>query len=1479
MSADSGAINAPGQNQIAFSPGRQNEILARMTLALPLAPVGDQRPLAKLSLNPTGNAALALLDAWAMLVDILGFYQERIANEGYLRTALESLSLLQLARSVGYSLRGPLSASALLVFTVSDEEVLIPAGSAVRSLPAANGLPLTYETADDFTARLEWNSIRPLISQTILTQSVSSQVTELVLVGRPSGLAVGQILLCQDALDGRWFRFLIQSTASDSNGQNLVATGVSLGPDTSGRVYGKPVVSAFRDEARLFGASAPEWSAQPPAVQQRVGIAPRALYTLSPEATSWSQYAQISGLPFVSTRALTFCGNSLLIGGPQGIFGSIPWAPGIAGLSDLDVRTLYYDGTNLFAGCGTGLFRSANQGRSWTSLTTGAITITRTETGQPAGNVTSVTGMPKTATLAVLTYNQTLFAGTQSGLYLSMIDPIQWSLAETSGGTLGSVVSALAIHMDPKKQTTRVYAAAADGVYSADLTKKELTFSLETLPEQPSGFTSAVSTSTGVYAGSENAGTFFLADGGSWTPAPPAQGDTSAYLIYRTLATGIEAVYFVTTNHIYRSISGQPPVPIGSPPGITLALAADASGTLYAGTSFIGPPDSDWPGITIAPGSQSLALDAVYPDIFPQTGLLLESSTSAQVNTIVAAQAETVTGFNQSARVTMLKLDAALTPFAGQNIRDFEVYGGFQSLGLAARPVTETDPVQGSGLECVRLKQPPAPGQTIILSGRRVRLSTPDLPRVTRIETGSGAIQPAGLQGEDVLCLSLQAGQLYAGTFRDLFTSPDKGATWQATGLAREVSSIILISKSGRLLAAAGDGVYFTSTSAGPNWIWTRAGGFDTKPPVHCFLLASDGALYAGADDGLYQCRAGDGATWESIGSPGAPIRSLAEAPFGALWVGAESGLYLYEHSGGSSQWSVAGLVNLSVQFLLISAGSESGVMYAATMGGVFRSPVPGDLIEELDLEPFSAGLGSLDVRALTIAPGAGDLYAATPGGIYRAAPQDESWALYYSGIANNYSALLFSTNDLVVAARRESLLTDSGGGQAILFVGESPIVCAPGLNNTSVPGNPTHWLVQNFQGFSGWIYAGETDRASLIGAEPDDPVINEICVVAGSADQENSTQIKLAAPLANVYDRSSVNLLANTTLATEGRTVADEALGSGNAALAYQTFSLSKAPLTYVSAASASGEEGELSVRVNGVEWQATGSLSACGPNDQVYLVRSDAQGKTWILFGDGIHGARLPNGLENVRARYRYGGGAGGNLDAGTLILPVSRPQGLKSVTNPLPASGGVDAENLDIARTAPPRSLLVMDRIVSLPDYENFAQNFPGVSKAQATRLWTESGSRIFLTIGGVDGAAIPAGSEIQQNLIAAMDALRALPLVLVVESYEPVPFNTTAKITIKRSATVGAVQAAVNAALLAAFSFASQSFVNTVAASAITSTIQEVEDVLSVDLLQLYVSGANPEFNSLLAAQPARWQAGVGYPAQMLLLHNNSLEFVQ
>src|SRR6185437_15982496 len=182
---------------------------------------------------------------------------------------------------------------------------------------------------------------------------------------------------------------------------------------------------------------------------------------------------------------------------------------------------------------------------------------------------------------------------------------------------------------------------------------------------------------------------------------------------------------------------------------------------------------------------------------------------------------------------------------------------------------------------------------------------------------------------------------------------------------------------------------------------------------------------------------------------------------------------------------------------------------------------------------------------------------------------------------------------------------------------------------------------------------------------------------------------------LKNSYVRSSVVLNANVTLATHGATVR-EVLGSGNGSKTNQSFTLKRPPLTYVSAPTPSGTQSSLQVRVNGLEWKESPTLYGLTPSDQKYIVRLADDGTPTLTFGDPA--SRLKTGNQNVTATYRTGIGLSGNVAAGSLSLLQSRPPGLRGVTNPLPASGAADPQNIADARSNAPLTVLTLDRIVS-------------------------------------------------------------------------------------------------------------------------------------------------------------------------------------
>src|SRR5260370_33886264 len=125
--------NRPGLDALVYRVGTYATFFETMKAALS---GGDLSALAALRTRDTDDPAIAFLDAWSLVADVLSFYQERIANEGYLRTATERRSILELARLVGYTLRPGVAATAYLAYTLDpNNEVTISPGSRAQSRP------------------------------------------------------------------------------------------------------------------------------------------------------------------------------------------------------------------------------------------------------------------------------------------------------------------------------------------------------------------------------------------------------------------------------------------------------------------------------------------------------------------------------------------------------------------------------------------------------------------------------------------------------------------------------------------------------------------------------------------------------------------------------------------------------------------------------------------------------------------------------------------------------------------------------------------------------------------------------------------------------------------------------------------------------------------------------------------------------------------------------------------------------------------------------------------------------------------------------------------------------------------------------------------------------------------------------------------------------------------------------------------------
>ena len=426
-------------------------------------------------------------------------------------------------------------------------------------------------------------------------------------------------------------------------------------------------------------------------------------------------------------------------------------------------------------------------------------------------------------------------------------------------------------------------------------------------------------------------------------------------------------------------------------------------------------------------------------------------------------------------------------------------------------------------------------------------------------------------------------------------------------------------------------------------------------------------------------------------------------------------------------------------------------------------------------------------------------------------------------------------------------------------------------------------WHLKDEKGFTGFVTADQDDFIPADVQTADDPTsqedetVSEVMVIGRTESDTDSTTLIFTSELQNIYKRDTVTINANVARATHGETVY-EVLGSGSAAEAHQRFALKKPPLTYVSAHTPSGTLSTLTVRVNGLQWQEAASLYGIDTRSQSYIVRIDDDAATNLVFGDGKNGARLPTGVENVTAAYRSGIGLGGEVGAGSLTLLMTRPLGVRGVTNPLPASGAESPENLSDARQNAPVTVLTLDRIVSLRDFENLARSFAGIGKAQASALKVGQSHVVHITVAAANGSEVD--SESKGDLCDAIDLVRDPIERVYIDSFRLRTFTIEADILIDERHIADDVLAEVRAALKDSFSFENRDFGQPVTAAEVLSIMQVVDGVVAVDLNKLEPDAASMAVHesvsptTILPSKDARVEDGTILPAELLLLNTGT-----
>jgi hypothetical protein len=270
---------------------------------------------------------------------------------------------------------------------------------------------------------------------------------------------------------------------------------------------------------------------------------------------------------------------------------------------------------------------------------------------------------------------------------------------------------------------------------------------------------------------------------------------------------------------------------------------------------------------------------------------------------------------------------------------------------------------------------------------------------------------------------------------------------------------------------------------------------------------------------------------------------------------------------------------------------------------------------------------------------------------------------------------------------------------------------------------------------------------------------------------------------------------------------------------------------------------------------WSAQRDLLASDGDATDFVVETENDGIALLRFGDDAHGRRPDEGTV-FTATYRVGNGVAGNVGADAIAHIVSNVAGVfTALTNPLPAAGGIDAEDIEAARRDAPEAFRTQERAVTAADYAAAAERRADVQRAAATFRWTGSWHTVFVTADRFGGAAVD--TRFEARLRRHLERFRMAGYDLEVDGPRYVALDITLHICVKpdyfRSEVLRAVRAELGAGVLpdgrlAVFHPDNFSFGEAVYLSRIVAAAQAVEGVEAV-WAQKFARMAAPDAASL------------------------------
>jgi hypothetical protein len=816
------------------SSSRRAALLEQLIVALTSPEAGA--PALPIRTRAPDDPTIALLDAWATVGDVLGFYLDRIAGEGYLTTATQPGSILSLASLVGYQPAPGLAAQVYLAYALApdpaDGAVQFSPGLLFQSVPGPGQQPQTFESAGTLVARPSWNLLAPKSAQPLQASTASLVVDSTTASFSPNDMILLELAGTPDTGAGTPHPVFVASAAVD-----YAATVAPPEPPTAPPASPPPPTATAAIDGLLTGGlgkpATPLRQSANPLTQTAQSVfgagsdaVPRLLTTLQP-AVAPVLYAALDSTP---------------VGSPE-----------VTGASSMQVKAAPFGA----------------------SAPPQPVFNAR---GQPAGTQDWPIGDTFTLQLSVTTAD--LEPLLRMARAAAEAEEAETKAAETETAETKAAQAARPVIDIQWSAATFTSQAAIEVSLPA------------TASPPPGGFGGEVQ-----LRGGDGTVTLRCAAYSPPTPAPaPSPPSTPELQVNASFVPGTQAITldFVIpeTSTSLGSVTWDPRLrtPLRAQVGatlVTIAWTAPPGGADVLTLSIATP-------LPLSAAEQKvLLLDGNYPGIMPGSYVVIDSAdrtgSAPGIQYPVIAQvgsnpgsASTVaaSGYGITAKVTQLTLD---TPWIDGNavlqsaLRPLTVYAQPAALPLQSAPVTAD--VSGSSIDLAGLVAGVQPGRLIAVTGTRT-----DLPAGAAVPSGEIAMIASvttGGSGGDTAYSTLNLAEPLAYSYQRAtvqvygnLVPAHQGATISqvlGSGQPAQAPQSFTLS-SGPLLAdpaPTGPGAQSTLTVTVDGVGYARADRFDSTTPAQSFLLGTNASgqatitfpapLPSGAGNILASYRAGDG--------------------------------------------------------------------------------------------------------------------------------------------------------------------------------------------------------------------------------------------------------------------------------------------------------------------------------------------------------------------------------------------------------------------------------------------------------------------------------------------------------------------------------------------------------------------------------------------------------------------------------------------